>query len=148
MVVEELAVLAAAGGKALVAAMVTDGWEGIKKRFARLLGRGDKEETEAAAGRLEKARGSVARLSGAELKKAQAEQEVAWRTRLADLLENAPDAADELRVMVDEMRAKVIGSADLVGQRVAAFDQAQVANQGHGIQTNFFGGQGESAADR
>ena len=53
MLVEALAALAAAGGNALVSAMVTDGWEGVRVRFARLLGRGDPKATDDAAARLE-----------------------------------------------------------------------------------------------
>lgn len=146
--VGELAALATAGGNALVAAMATDGWEVIKKQFARLLGQGGKKETETAVARLEEARKSLAGLSGAELERAQAEQEVAWRTRLVDLLENAPTAATELRVLVGEIQANLTGSGDLVEQRVTAFDHAQIANQGQGVQTNFFGGQGEHSPDR
>jgi hypothetical protein len=140
MVIATLAVLA---GTALVNAMVTDGWEGVRKQFARLLGRGDEKETEAAAVRLEKSRGILSGLSGADLEKAQAEQAVAWRTRLGDLLESHPDAEDELRRLVAEVQAQVIGSAGPVTQQVAGFDQAQQAVQGHGVQKNVFGGQGE-----
>jgi hypothetical protein len=148
MVGGDLAVLAVAGGKALVAAMAADGWEGIKKQFASLLGRGGKKETAIAVARLEEARESLAGLSGTVLEKARAEQEVAWRTRLADLLENDPSTATELRTLVGGIQAKVVGSAELVQQRVTAFDQARVASQGHGMQTNFFGGQDEPTPDR
>lgn len=141
MVVAELAVLAAAGGTALVNAMVTDGWEGVRKRFARLLGRGDEKETEAAAARLEKSHGMLSGLSGADLERAQAEQAIVWRTRLGDLLENHPDAEDELRRLVADVQAQVISSSGPVTQQVAGFDQAQQAVQGHGVQKNVFGGQ-------
>ena len=143
MVVAAVAVLAAAGGTALVNAMVTDGWEGVRKKFARLLGRGDAKETEAAAVRLEKSQEILSGLSGADLEKAQAEQAIAWRTRLSDLLESHPDAEDELQRLVAEVQAQVIGSTGPVTQQVAGFDQAQQAVQGHGVQKNVFGGQGE-----
>ena len=143
MVVEALAVLAAAGGTALVKAMVTDGWEGVRKRFGQLLGRGNDKESEAAVARLEKSHGMLSGLSGADLEKAQAEQAVVWRTRLSDLLDDHPDAEGELRRLVAEVQAQVIGSAGSVRQQVAGFDQAQQAVQGHGVQHNVFGGQGE-----
>lgn len=143
MVVEALAALATAGGTALVGAMVTDSWEGARKRFARLLGRGNDKETEAAANRLEKSRGILTGLSGADLEKAQAEQAVVWRTRLGDLLEDHPDVEGELRALVAEVQAQVVGSTGSVRQQVAGFDQAQQAVQGHGVQHNVFGGQGE-----
>lgn len=143
MVVEALAVLAATAGTALVNAMVTDGWGGIRKRFARLLGRGNDQDVEAAAARLEKSRGMLSGLSGADLERAQAEQAVVWRTRLGDLLEDHPEVEGELRGLVAEVQAHVIGSAGSVRQQVAGFDQAQQAVQGHGVQHNVFGGQGE-----
>jgi hypothetical protein len=141
MLTEALAALASAGGTALVAAMVTDGWEATKARFARLLGRGDTKRAEAAAARLEESRAALAGSPGRGLERARAEQEVAWRTRLADLLEHDPGAEGELRVLVAEVQAQVLGSAGRVEQRAAAFDQAQQAVQGHGVQNVSFGGQ-------
>ena len=90
MLTEALTALASTGGSALVTAMVTDSWEGVRARFARLFGRGDAKQAEAAAGRLEQSRAVLARLSGADLERARAEQEIIWRTRLGDLLEQDP----------------------------------------------------------
>ena len=143
MVVVELAV---AGATALVNAMVTDGWKGVRKRFARLLGRGDQKETEAAAARLEKSQEMLSGFSGTKLEKAQAEQAIVWRARLGDLLERHPDAEDELRRLVAEVQAQLAGSADWVEQHAAAFDQAQQAVQGYGVQNVTFGGQHASGA--
>lgn len=148
MLVEALAALAATGGNALVSAMVTDGWEGVRSRFARLLGRGDPKATDEAAARLEDSRAVLAGRSGTDLERAQTEQEIAWRTRLADLLESHPEAEDELRSVVAEAQAQVIGSAVHVEQHVTGSDQAQQAVLGQGVQTNTFGGQGESRTRR
>jgi hypothetical protein len=146
MLTEALTALASTGGAALVTAMVTDGWEGVKARFARLFGRGDAQQAEAAAGRLEQSRAVLTTLSGPDLERARAEQEVVWRTRLADLLEHDPSAERELRTLVAEVQAQVVGSAGRVEQHAAAFDQAQQAVQGHGVQNVTFGGQGGSRA--
>lgn len=143
-----VAALAVAGATALVNAMVTDGWEGARKRFARLLGRGDEKETEAAAARLEKSQEMLSGLSGAELEKAQAEQAIIWRTRLGELLESHPDTENELRGLVAEVQAQVVGSAGRVQQHAAAFDQAQQAVQGHGVQNVTFGGQSGHGTSR
>jgi hypothetical protein len=142
MVAEALTALAAAGGTALVNAMVTDGWEGIRKRFAQLLGRGSDHKVAAAAARLERSREMLTEISGTGIEKAQAEQAVVWRTRLSDLLEDHPDAGDELRKLIAEVQAEVIGSVGPVRQQVIGFDQVQQAVQGHGVQHNTFGGQG------
>jgi hypothetical protein len=85
-------------------------------------------------------------LSGADLERARAEQEIVWRTRLADLLEHDPSAEQELRVLVAEVQAQVVGSAGRVEQHAAAFNQAQQAIQGHGVQNVTFGGQGGPGA--
>lgn len=141
MLAEEMAALASSGGTALVTAMVTDGWEGVRARFARLLGRGDAEESETAAARLERSRGKLAASSGTELEHVRANEEIAWRTRLEDLLENYPGAEEELRALIAEAQAQTIGSVGQVEQHAIAFDQAQQAIQGHGVQQVYFGGQ-------
>jgi hypothetical protein len=148
MLGEAAADLAAAGGTALVTAMVTDGWEGVKVRFVRLLGRGDSKEIQGAAARLDECRGLLAVLVGAELQRARTEQEVAWRIRLGDLLEREPEAERELRSLVAGIQARARGSAGSVEQHVTGSDRAQQAVQGHGIQINTFGGQDESDAGR
>jgi hypothetical protein len=86
MLAEALAALASAGGTALVSAMVTDGWESVKERFARLLGRGDSQVVKGVAAQLEASRALLVGQAGLDLERARAEQEIAWRTRLADLL--------------------------------------------------------------
>jgi hypothetical protein len=139
---EELAVLVSAAGSALVTAMVTDGWEGIRVRFARLLGRGRAKEAEAAEERLEESRQALTGLSGAALERAKTELEIAWRTRLSELLDHDPGAERELRLLAAEAQALAAGSAGPIVQHAAAFDQAQQAVQGHGVQNVTFGGQG------
>jgi hypothetical protein len=142
MLTDALTALASMGGSALVTAMVTDGWEGMKARFARMFGRGDAKRAEVAAGRLEQSQAVLAGLSGPDLERARTEQEIMWRTRLADLLEQDPSAEQELRTLVAEVQAQVAGSVGRVEQHAAAFDQAQQAVQGHGVQNVTFGGQG------
>lgn len=141
MLTEALAVLASTGGTALVTAMVTDGWEGVRAGFARLFGHGDAKEAEAAASRLEQSRAALTGLSGAVLEQARAEQQIIWRTRLGDLLELEPCAERELRALVAAMQGQVTTSAGPVEQHAAAFDQARQAVQGHGVQNVDFGGQ-------
>ncbi|MBO0883329.1 MAG: hypothetical protein J2P17_23935, partial [Mycobacterium sp.] len=97
MLAEALAALASAGGTAVVSAMATDGWAAVRTRTARLFGRGDATREAAAAKRLERVRAELDKLSGAELAQARAQQEAAWATRLADLLEEQPESESELR---------------------------------------------------
>lgn len=55
--------LASTGGTALVTVMVTDGWEDVKGKFARLFGRGEPREAETAAARLEQSQAALAGLT-------------------------------------------------------------------------------------
>lgn len=141
MLSEVLAALAATGGTALVSAMVTDGWESVRARFARLLGRGDARQAEAVAARLEESRAVLVAVSGPDLARVRAEQELVWRGRLGALLEQDPAAEMELRALVEEVRAQVASSAGWVEQHAAAFGRAQQAVQGFGVQNVTFGGQ-------
>jgi hypothetical protein len=141
MLTEALAALASTGGTALVTAMVTDSWEDVKVKFARLFDRGKAKEAEGAVARLEQSRAALAGLSGADLERARAEQEVVWRTRLGDLLEQDPAAEKELRSLVTAVQAQVAESAGPVHQEAAAYDQAQQAVLGHGAQNVRFGDQ-------
>lgn len=148
MLGEAAAGVAAAGGTALVTAMVTDGWEGVRARFARLLGHGDAREAEGVAARMEECRAVLAVLAGTELQRVRAEQELAWSTRLGDLLERQPDRERELRSLVAELQAQIRSPSGWVEQRVTGSDRVQQAVQGRGIQVNNFGGQGEPTPGR
>ncbi|MFI9174598.1 hypothetical protein [Streptomyces lincolnensis] len=100
MIPDWLTTLAAAGSAALVNAASTDVWQSARDRFVRLLGRDDAGRTETAARRLDALRG-IAQEPGNE--RALAEARRAWRLRLEDLLEEHPDAADELRSAIAEL---------------------------------------------
>jgi hypothetical protein len=138
MLSESLAQLAAEGGAALVSAMAADAWSAVKQRFARLLGRGDPEQVEAAERRLDRSRQELAGGSAPELEQARAEQVAAWKARLADLLEDHPACAAELRELIQAVRAQVASSGTTVVQHVVASDRAQQAVLGHGTQNVVF----------
>jgi hypothetical protein len=141
MIEVALAALAATGGTALVTAMVTDAWEGLRGKVAKLFGRGDAQATEAALAQLDEARAALASASGAELDRARMEQEIVWRTRLTDLLTRHPEAEKELSGLVSEIQAQTIGAAGHIEQHATASDSAQQAVQGQGVQNVTFGGQ-------
>ena len=95
----------------------------------------------AATDRLERSRGVLAGLSGAELEQAKAAQQAAWAARLADLLEEHPDAAGELEALVSQVGGGQ--AAGRVQQAVTGSGNAQQAVQGQGVQVNQFGRQGD-----
>jgi hypothetical protein len=135
---EAVTALASAGGSALATAMVTGGCEGVQARFADLFGRGDAKQADRAAGWLEQSWAALAGLSGPGLEWAQVEQEIIWRTRLGDLLEQDPDAETELRALVAQVQAQVISSGGQVEQHAARWlalgpDHADTLNTRHNL---------------
>lgn len=96
----ELAGLAAAGASTLVAAVATDAWGAIRAGFARLFGRGDPARTELIERRLDRVERELAERSDADLAAARAQAQTQWQGRLADLLEEYPDAAEHLRALI------------------------------------------------
>lgn len=140
MLNEAMAALAASAGTGLVTAMVTDGWQQARARVARLLGRGDAQETERQEARLERARQAVLEAPSAQADDARRQEAEAWRTRFADLLEDAPETEAQLRELVtflaENSDRAVAGAVQVNAQ---ATDRAQQAVQGQGTQTNTFG---------
>jgi hypothetical protein len=123
MVVVELAVMAA---NALVQAVVTDGWEGVRHRLARMFGRGEPDP--AIERRLDETRGLLVGTPTAEFERVQADLAGQWRIRFADLLADHPDAEAELADFVEELKAVTVTA---VGHSVAAGRDVNVsADQG------------------
>lgn len=99
----DIAALVALAGNTLVTAMVTDAWEDVRGKIARLFGRGQLDlGTER---RLDATRGQLGAASSAELEQVRAILAAQWATRLADLLDEHPDAEADLRALVEEIRA-------------------------------------------
>jgi hypothetical protein len=139
MLSEALAALASTGGTALVTAMVTDSWEDIRARFARLIGRGHTAEMESAEARLDQSHAALEGLTGPELERALTELAIVWRTRLSDLLEQDPSVEGEMRDLIAATQSQVLTASGGVVQQVTAFDQAQQAVLGQGVQNITFG---------
>jgi hypothetical protein len=121
MLAETLMSLAQLAGLTVVAAAVTDAWETARSGTARLLGRGDSRKEQLAEQRLEETREQLAGLEGSELEQASAALAAQWTTRLADLLEENPEAEAELRALVGELRAALPeGAVSAIDHSVAA----------------------------
>lgn len=99
----ELASLAASGATALVGLMVSETWAQARDRVARFFsgsGGGGSAEEELSLSRQEL---MATRESGDEL--AAADIEAGWRTRFRRALQDDPEAAGELRLMLSELVA-------------------------------------------
>ncbi|MFH8465610.1 hypothetical protein [Streptomyces sp. NPDC017991] len=97
----ELAALAAAGATALVQQMVTDGWGNVRDRVVALFSRGRDEEV--VQGELEESRTDLVAARDAGDEDAAADVEASWRVRLRRTLRDDPEAAAELRALLDEL---------------------------------------------
>jgi len=112
----DIDVLAALAANTVVAAAVTDAFEGLRAKVARVFGR-DKPDT-GIERRLDATR---QRLSAAEgdHQSARAALISQWETRFTDLLADHPNAAEELRSLLAEFRATAPGAVGNVTNTVS-----------------------------
>jgi CTP:molybdopterin cytidylyltransferase MocA len=97
--------LAALAGNTIVAAAVTDAFDGVRAAVARIFGRGAPDSR--VQRRLDETRQQMAAAAPGNLESARAAQLRQWQTRLADLLADHPEAAEELQTLIAEFRAAV-----------------------------------------
>ena len=97
--------LAAMAAAALVQAVVTGGWEGVRHKVARLFGRGQPDA--AIERRLDTTRDQLSTATPGDLETVQAALAAQWETRFADLLADHPDAEAELAALVKDIRPNV-----------------------------------------
>jgi len=130
---EVLLALAQFAGQTVAAAAITDVWEAVRSRFARLLGRGDARKTAVAEQWLAQTRQQLtAAGSGVEqVREAQADR---WAGRFADLLDEDPGAEAELRALVEEVAGQLPAvSASAADHSVAAGRDVSISASGAGI---------------
>jgi len=130
-----LVALAQWAGQTVAAAAVTDVWEAVRGRFARLLGRGGARKTEVAERWLAQTREQLtAATPGTDLERVRESQAVRWADRFADLLDEDPGLEAELRKLVEEVAAQLppdaVSAADY---SVAAGRDITITASGGGI---------------
>lgn len=95
-----LIALSTSGATALVKAAATDAWQEIRSGFRQLFGRGDPDRERLAERRLDDAAAKVEQADDGTREDVRTDQIAVWRTRLADLLEEEPDQARALRMLI------------------------------------------------
>jgi hypothetical protein len=85
----------------------TDEWGTAKHEIARLIGCGSQERERLAERQLDQTREPLQAAPGQELEEARAGLEAVWGVRLRHLLEEHPEKAGELQVLVDQIQAKL-----------------------------------------
>jgi hypothetical protein len=101
----DVTALVSLAANTVVAAAVTDTFEAVRDRVARLFGRGMPDP--ATERRLETTRAELANLTGTDAASVEAAQQVQWRVRFSDLCEAYPEAAQELAQLVAELRPQL-----------------------------------------
>ena len=131
---ESLAGLASLAGQTVVTAAVSDAWEAARCGFARLLGRGDPQQAQVAEQRLEETRQQLAGQQGPDREQARAALAERWAGRLADVLEEHPDAEAELRALVQQIRTLLpAGAVAAADHSVAGGRDVTITASGGGI---------------
>jgi hypothetical protein len=131
---EALLALAQWAGQTVAAAAVTDVWESARRKFARLLGRGDPKRTEAAERWLDQSREQLTAAAGTELEQVRAAQAQRWQGRFADLLDEDPGIEAQLRALVEEIHTELpAGTVSAGDHSVAAGRDVNISATGGGI---------------
>jgi hypothetical protein len=130
-----LVALAQFAGQTVAAAAITDTWEAVRGRFARLLGRGNPRKAEVADRWLAQTREQLtAATPGTALEQAREAATERWAGRFADLLDEDPGLEVELRVLVEEVAAQLpAGLVSAADRSVAAGRDVTITASGGGI---------------
>ena len=107
MLAERLLPLTALAAQILVDAAATDEWETAQREYARLLGRRNAKRTRLARQRLQETREQLLGAAGPDMDLMRAALATRWAGRLADLLEEYPDAEADLQALVQEIQAEL-----------------------------------------
>lgn len=99
--------LAALAANTIVATAVTDAFEGLRAKVARVFGCG--EPGPGIRRRLDATRQRLAAVTREEQERERAAQARQWETRFADLLADFPEAAGELRALLAQSGAPDAG---------------------------------------
>ena len=134
MLAETLMALAALAGNTVVTAATTDAWEAARRGFARLLGRGDPKQQQLAERRLAETREQLTGAQGQDQGQARAALAERWAGRLADLLEEHPEAEADLRALVQQIQeALASGLVSAADHAVAAGRDVNISAVSGGV---------------
>jgi hypothetical protein len=142
MLAEELAALAAAGSSAVIQAAGTDLWVTFRERIARLLGHSHERRTEAALVQLDQTATMLEQAAAdsedeANVERVRTRLEIAWQTRLTDMLESLDsgereEAARQLRELVD-LAQRVQGSVSAATGGMAVRGDVDIHAEGGSV---------------
>jgi hypothetical protein len=114
MDIDALAVLA---GNTVVTAAVTDAFEGVRRRVARIFGR-DKADP-GTERRFDATRLRLTAATQGDADDARTAQASQWATRFADLLAEHPEAVAEVRALIADLQAALPGAGETINNTVS-----------------------------
>jgi hypothetical protein len=118
---EVLVALAQFAGQTVAAAAITDVWESVRARFARLFGHGDPHKTKVVEGWLVQTREQLTAAGPTTVEQVERTAAERWAGRFADLLDEEPGIEAELRALVEEANARLhADSVSVTGHSVAS----------------------------
>ena len=126
--------LAQFAGQTVAAAAVTDAWEAVRSRFARLLGRGDARRTQVVEQWLAQTRRQLTTMGpGSGVEQAREAAAERWASRIADLLDEDPSMEGDLSVLVKDLAALLRdGPVSTADHSVAAGRDVNITASGGG----------------
>lgn len=134
MPADALMALAQFAGQTVATAAITDAWESARQKIARLIGRGDARRTETADSWLAQTHKQLAALPPGELKPVQARQAERWTNRFADLLDEDPATAAELRALAEELATRLpVSTASATDHSLAAGRDMNITASGGSV---------------
>jgi hypothetical protein len=139
MVVEWIAAAAAAGGTALIGAAATDAWQTARDGVVKLFARSGKRRTELVRDRLDQDVAVIEAAGPGERDEVRARLLPGWQVRLADLLEEFPDAREELSAWAEQVRAQLPSAQASWVQNNTAREHGTVFVVQHGSQSVYQG---------
>ncbi|MEZ0094025.1 hypothetical protein [Streptacidiphilus sp. EB129] len=125
----EVAALVAGAGTTMVGLVATDAWQGFRNGMVALWRRAHPDRADAVAGELDAAREELLAADPDERPELGAELASEWQGRTRRLLAAHPEAAEDLRALLDRFAAE-IPSATTVVQRAIASGHARVYQAG------------------
>jgi hypothetical protein len=129
-----LMALAQFAGQTVAAAAITDVWESVRGRFARLLGRGDARKTEVADGWLSQTRAELVAATPGTAEQARQSAAERWAGRFSDLLDEDPSVEAELRAIADDVAAQLpAGTVSTGSYSVAAGQDVRIEAVGGSV---------------
>ncbi|MGC5000047.1 hypothetical protein [Streptomyces sp. DT195] len=126
----EISSLAQSGGATLVTLMATDAWQTAREGFVQLWRRMQPQRAEAVAAELDVGYAEVLAAAVADDQEVLSEVRAEWQGRLRRLLVAQPEAAAELRRLLDEIDPSASAVDAAVTQRATASGHARIYQAG------------------